>query len=63
MVDSEVVYVHKIPMDASTDVNVGNIPCSPEGKDELKQIRQTVLDTLNGEQDGQYDEVLHPLFV
>ncbi len=35
----------------------------PEGKDELEQIRKTVLDTLNDEQDGQYDEVLHPLFV
>lgn len=35
----------------------------PEGKEELEQIRKTVLNTLNGEQDGQYSDVLHPLFV
>jgi hypothetical protein len=35
----------------------------PDGKEELKQIRMTVLNTLNGEQNGQFGEVLHPLFI
>lgn len=35
----------------------------PEGKEELEQIRKTVLNTLGGDQDGLYDDVLHPLFM